>query len=535
MCENLKIWKADACAMPTLASMQVVGQAPAGILPPDAQEFLVELEQRFGPRRRELLAARAERQAAFDAGAKPGLLPETAHVRDDDWTVAPIPAPLQDRRVEITGPVDAKMMINALNSGAKVFMADFEDSLSPTWANAIAGQENVRAAVRGELTFDHPTKGTYRIGDDPAVLVLRPRGWHLEERHVLVEGRPMSASLFDFGLAFWHNAKEQVARGVGPYYYLPKLEHHDEARLWDDVFRFAQERVGLPLGTIKATVLIETLPAAFQMDEILWALRDHAAGLNAGRWDYIFSTIKTLRHHPEHVLPDRSAVTMAVPHMQAYTDRLIATCHRRGAFAMGGMSAFIPDRRDPARTEEALRQVRVDKRREAEAGCDGTWVAHPDLVPVAMEAFDAVLQGAPNQVGRTGEAAPSEGLLDTAAAGGAVTIEGVRTNADVALRYLAAWLDGQGAVAIHGLMEDAATAEISRSQLTQWIRHGVVLDDGTKATLPLVEGLLASMVDERTAEAPHLRWDDAGRLLVAAVRDDPAFLTLSAYDALEDP
>ena len=282
MCENLKIWKANACTMPTLASLQVVGQAPAGILTPDAQEFLVALEQRFGPRRRELLAARAERQAAFDAGAKPGLLPETAHVRDDDWTVAPIPTPLQDRRVEITGPVEAKMMINALNSGAKVFMADFEDSLSPTWANAIAGQENVRAAVRGELTFDHPTKGTYRIGDDPAVLVLRPRGWHLEERHVLVEGRPMSASLVDFGLAFWHNAKEQVARGVGPYYYLPKLEHHDEARLWDDVFRFAQERVGLPLGTIKATVLIETLPAAFQVDEILWALREHAAGLNAG-------------------------------------------------------------------------------------------------------------------------------------------------------------------------------------------------------------------------------------------------------------
>lgn len=516
------------------APMQTQLAPQKTVLTDDAVAFVQTLERRFGARRRSLLAARQARQISWDAGETPGFLDETRSVREGDWRVGPIPEPLQDRRVEITGPAEPKMMINALNSGAKVFMADFEDSMSPTWSNIVQGHSSVRDAVRGTLTFEHPEKGTYSLNEETAVLVLRPRGWHLLEPHVQLHGKPVSASLFDFGISFWHNAQEQVQRGVGPYYYLPKLEHWEEARLWDDIFRFAQQEVGLPAGTIKATVLIETLPAAFQMDEILWALREHVVGLNAGRWDYIFSTVRTLRMNPEHVLPDRAQVTMAVPHMQAYLKRLVATCHHRGAFAMGGMSAFIPDRSDPERTQNALNQVRQDKQAEAAAGCDGTWVAHPALVEVAMEVFDAVLDGKPNQCTPSPrpEDAPDE-LLNTAAAGQAVTRDGIATNVDVALRYIAHWLGGRGAVAIHGLMEDAATAEISRSQLTQWIRHGVTADDGTVVTLSLVEDLIGAKRAELTRTEPGPDWSNAARLLADAVRDDPPFLTLAAYELLE--
>jgi malate synthase len=452
------------------------------VLTPEAVAFVADLERRFRGERRALLGRRAARHAEIAAGRLPGFLPESADVRAGDWRVAPTPADLDDRRVEITGPAEPKMMINALNSGARVFMADFEDALSPTWSNVIGGQLAVQDAVRRTLAFETLEKA-YRLNERTATLLVRPRGWHLEERHLLVDGRPVSASLFDAGLFLFHNAAEALARGSGPYLYLPKLEGRLEARLWNDVLVHAQAAAGVPRGSVRATVLIETILAAFEMDEILFELREHAAGLNAGRWDYIFSFIKRFREQPGFVLPDRGQVTMAVPFMRAYARLLVATCHRRGAHAIGGMSAFIPNRREPGVTANALARVREDKEREAGDGFDGTWVAHPDLVPVAGEVFDRVLGERPHQKGAPGVADVEAGaLLDVTVPGGRVTEAGVRQNVNVAIRYLDAWLQGNGAAAIDDLMEDTATAEISRSQLWQWRHHATPLEDGAALT-----------------------------------------------------
>ena len=452
------------------------------VLTPEAVAFVADLERRFRGERRALLGRRAARHAEIAAGRLPGFLPESADVRAGDWRVAPAPADLDDRRVEITGPAEPKMMINALNSGARVFMADFEDALSPTWSNVIGGQLAVQDAVRRTLAFETLEKA-YRLNERTATLLVRPRGWHLEERHLLVDGRPVSASLFDAGLFLFHNAAEALARGSGPYLYLPKLEGRLEARLWNDVLVHAQAAAGVPRGSVRATVLIETILAAFEMDEILFELREHAAGLNAGRWDYIFSFIKRFREQPGFVLPDRGQVTMAVPFMRAYARLLVATCHRRGAHAIGGMSAFIPNRREPGVTANALARVREDKEREAGDGFDGTWVAHPDLVPVAGEVFDRVLGERPHQKGAPGVADVEAGaLLDVTVPGGRVTEAGVRQNVNVAIRYLDAWLQGNGAAAIDDLMEDTATAEISRSQLWQWRHHATPLEDGAALT-----------------------------------------------------
>ncbi|MEA2677107.1 MAG: malate synthase [Chloroflexota bacterium] len=458
--------------------MRVVGAPVPGIervLTPDALDFLARLATEFEPRRQEILAARKDRAARLADGERLDFLPETAEIRDSDWSVAQAPDDLNDRRVEITGPADAKMTINALNSGAKVFMADFEDSLSPTWANVIGGQAALQDAVRKTLSFDSPEGKHYELGPNLATLVVRPRGWHLVERHVEVDGAPMSGSLFDFGLYFFHNAAEALSRGSGPYFYLPKMQGHREARLWNDVFTWAQAQLGVAHGSIRATVLIETIWAAFEMDEILYELRDHAAGLNAGRWDYIFSIIKCFAARPEEaLLPDRAQVTMAVPFMRAYTQLLVKTCHARGAHAMGGMSAFIPNRREPDVTANALAKVTEDKEREAGDGFDGTWVAHPDLVPVAMEVFDRALADRPNQKYRQREDVHTlaDQLLDFAIPGGQVTDAGLATNVSVGVRYIDAWLAGTGAAALDNLMEDAATAEISRSQVWQWVRTG---------------------------------------------------------------
>jgi malate synthase len=506
------------------------------ILTPDALAFLAMMHRSFEGRRQELLAARRTRQAAFDGGSLPEFLAETAAIRDDpSWRVAPAPADLDDRRVEITGPVEPKMMINALNSGARVFMADFEDALSPTWSNVITGQWAVHEAVRRTLAFQTDEKA-YALNPTVATLVIRPRGWHLDESHLLVDGSPISASLFDFGLVLFHNAREQLDRGSGPYFYLPKLESHLEARLWNDVFVAAQEAVGIPAGSIRATVLIETILAAFEMDEILWELRDHASGLNAGRWDYIFSMIKKFHSRADMVLPDRGQVTMAVPFMRAYQQLLVRTCHSRGAHAIGGMSAFIPNRRLPEVTENALARVREDKQREAGDGSDGTWVAHPDLVPVAGAVFDAILGDRPNQKHRLRqEVQVSAGeLLDTAVDGGLVTEAGVRTNVSVALQYLASWLAGNGAAAINNLMEDAATAEISRSQLWQWRTQHVVLDDGRPMTADLYTVIRDEELGTLRAGAPSYRWTDAAELLDSLVLDDAfvEFLTIPAYERL---
>ncbi|MGH3037782.1 MAG: malate synthase, partial [Gaiellaceae bacterium] len=547
------------------------------VLTPEALGFVAALHRRFDGTRRALLAARVERQAQLDAGELPDFLPETREVREGDWRVAPVPPELQDRRVEITGPVDRKMVINALNSGARCFMADFEDANSPTWRNCVEGQANLTDAIERTIELDTGEK-TYRLGDDPAVLLVRPRGWHLPERHVvidgepvagglfdfglylfhngrrlldkgsgpylylpkleshlearlwnrafelaqdeldaggksyrlneetatllvrprgwhlperhvLVDGEPVSGSLFDFGLAFFHNARELLERGSGPYFYLPKLESHLEARLWNRAFELAQDELGVPQGSIRATVLIETMLAAFEMDEILWELREHEAGQNAGRWDYIFSVIKKF---PDEVLPDRPQVTMTVPFMRAYTQLLVATCHRRGAHAMGGMAAFIPSRRDPEVNETAIAKVREDKERETGDGFDGTWVAHPDLVPVATAVFDAALGERPNQLERLREdvSVSAGDLLDLRVPGGEITEAGLRLNVSVGIRYLAAWLAGTGAAAIDNLMEDAATAEISRSQVWQWINNAAALDTGEVITRELVERIL---------------------------------------------
>jgi malate synthase len=454
-------------------------------------------------------------------------------VRAGDWRVGPVPPPLERRWVEITGPAERKMMINALNSGADGFMADLEDALSPTWENVLVGQANLRDAVRGTLAFTGPDGRRYRQAERTATLLVRPRGWHLEEKHVALDGQPVSASLFDFGLFFWHNAREQWSRGSGPFFYLPKLESHLEARLWNEVFTHAQQALGVPVGTVRATVLIETMPAAFEMEEILHELRDHVAGLNAGRWDYLFSVIKVHRHRADRVLPDRAQVTMTVPFMRAYTELLVRTCHRRGAHAIGGMAAFIPSRKDPEVNARALTRVREDKEREASDGFDGTWVAHPDLVPVAREVFERMLQGRPHQKDRRRDEVRvgADDLLDLRVAGGRVTEAGVRTNIRVAIAYLRWWLAGNGAVGIDNLMEDAATAEISRTQLWQWIRHAARLDDGRPVTVDLYRELrdqeLARLGDEA-------EFGPAARLLDRLVTepDFAEFLTVLAYPSL---
>jgi malate synthase len=488
------------------------------VLTADAVVFLTDLQREFGARRRELLARRVERLARLTNGELPDFLRETADVRAGDWRIAPFPDEIADRRVEITGPVDRKMVINALNSGARVFMADFEDANSPTWENCIEGQRNLTEALDRTITLETGEK-RYELAEEVAVLFVRPRGWHLEERHFEVDGAPMSGALFDFGLYFLRNHGRN-----GRYFYLPKLESHLEARLWNDVFVWAQDRLGVPRRTIKATVLIETILAAFEMDEILSELREHSAGLNAGRWDYIFSVIKKLGHRPEFVLPDRAAVTMAVPFMRSYCELLVKTCHRRGAHAMGGMAAFIPSRRDPEVNAIALEKVREDKDREASQGFDGTWVAHPDLVPVAMECFDRVLGERPNQIDRQRDDVDTSAadLLDVAATPGAITDEGLRNNVSVGVQYLAAWLRGSGAVAINNLMEDAATAEISRSQIWQWLYHHRVTEDDVRR-----------VTDEEVAALGE-GYEDA-RALFERIATEPEyveFLTLPAYDRL---
>jgi len=507
------------------------------IITPDALRFLEKLAGHFTPKRKAALQRRRDVQQRLKAGALPEFLPGTRKVRQQDWTVAPAPADLQDRRVEITGPVERKMMINALNSGAKVFMADFEDALSPPWPNVIAGQVNCIEAVRRTLEYQSPEGKRYRLGEQLATLLVRPRGWHLEEKHIHFEGEPISASLFDFGLYFFHNARELLARGSGPYFYLPKLENHLEARLWNEVFDFAQDELAIPRGTIRATVLIETVLAAFEMDEILFELRHHAAGLNAGRWDYLFSMIKNFRDRPDFLLPDRSQLTMTVPFMRAYTELLVKTCHRRSAHAIGGMAAFIPSRRDPEVNETALARVREDKAREARAGYDGAWVAHPDLVPVVDEVFRAVLGERPNQKERQRDDVEisAEQLLDVKVPGGRITDAGVRGNISVALQYLAAWLGGSGAVAINNLMEDTATAEIARSQLWQWIRYGATTDSGEPIT---VAGCREILNEEKARLARD--GGDTARLASAAdlldglysAKEFPEFLTLAAYARL---
>jgi malate synthase len=509
----------------------------ARIITPEALAFLELLARHFGPRRKALLGRRQEVQRSIRHGKLPDFLDGTKEIRERSWTVAPAPADLNDRRVEITGPVERKMMINALNSGARVFMADFEDALSPPWSNVIGGQVNCTQAVRHTLEYVSPEGKRYRLGERLATLVVRPRGWHLEEKHALVDGEPMSASLFDFGLYFFHNAQELLARGSGPYFYLPKLENHTEARLWNEVFDLAQDALGIPRGTVRATVLIETILAAYEMDEILYELRDHAAGLNAGRWDYLFSIIKNFKDRPDFLLPDRSQLTMTIPFMQAYTELLVKTCHRRGAHAIGGMAAFIPSRRDPQVNEIALAKVREDKTREASAGYDGAWVAHPDLVPIVEEVFGAVLKDRPHQKDRQRDDVKvrREQLLDVRVPDGRITEAGLRNNISVALQYLAAWLAGSGAVAINNLMEDAATAEIARSQLWQWIRHGAKTESGEVVTLARCRGILREEIGRLAAEGSDpARLASAGELLDALFSAEvfPEFLTLSAYQKL---
>jgi len=499
------------------------------ILTSHAIEFLGAMARKFEPRRVELLSARIDRQKKFGQGALPDFLPETASIREAEWSVSPIPAGLLDRRVEITGPVDRKMVINALNSGANVFMADFEDSNAPTWTNVVEGQINLRDAVNRSIRLVNPEGKKYELADRTATLMVRPRGWHLVEKHVLVDGQPISGSLFDFGLFFFHNAAELLKRGSGPYFYLPKLESHLEARLWNDVFLFAQDALSIPRGSIRATVLIETILAAFEMDEILWELRDHSAGLNCGRWDYIFSFIKKFRKRPEFVLPNRSLVTMDRHFLNSYVQLLIKTCHRRGIHAMGGMAAQIPIKSDPAANEQALEKVRQDKLREARAGHDGTWVAHPGLVPIAREIFDRHMPE-PNQIARKRDDVHVTAQDLLAVPDGAITEDGVRWNIDVGLQYLEAWLGGLGCVPIYNLMEDAATAEICRAQVWQWVEFGVSLKDGRKLTGQLVEEMIAEQVS-KSGRKSRLAAGLLEKLMTGA--EFPEFLTLVAYDYLD--
>jgi malate synthase len=512
------------------------------ILTPEALAFLASLHREFDSRRRELLAKRVERQAAIDASEQPDFLESTRRIREDPtWQVAEVPADLQDRRVEITGPTDRKMLINALNSGAKAFMADFEDANSPTWSNMVEGQANLIEAIEGTIALETPEK-TYRLNEDIARLLVRPRGWHLVERHVMVDGKPVSGSLFDFGLYMVHGAPRLLQRGTGPYFYLPKLESHEEARLWNDVFCFTQDALGIPRGTVKATVLIETILAAFEMEEILFELQEHSAGLNAGRWDYLFSIIKKFRAQGDFVLPDRNSISMTAPFMRAYTELLVKTCHARGAHAIGGMAAFIPSRKDPQVNEVALAKVREDKDRESADGFDGTWVAHPDLVPVAMEVFDRVLGERRHQRERLREevSVTAQDLLRFEVPGGAITEAGLRNDVSVGLQYLASWLQGIGAAAISNLMEDAATSEIARSQVWQWIHHGAALDDGADVTPELVRKIEDEELDQVRSAIGHDRYgsgrfEEARDVFEQVALDDAfvEFLTIPAYDLLD--
>jgi len=523
------------------AGVQVTGRMTPeyrDVLTTDAIAFLASLHRQFNARRLELLQRRVSRQAELDEGKLPDFLPETRHVRESEWKVAPVPADLQDRRTEITGPTDRKMVINALNSGANMYMADFEDSNTPTWDNQVQGQINMRDAVRRAIDFTSPEGKPYKLNEKIATLLVRPRGWHLEEKHMLVDGQPISGSLFDFGLYFFHNAKERLKRGSGTYFYLPKMESHLEARLWNDVFVYAQNALGVPQGTVKATVLIETILATFEMDEILYELREHSAGLNCGRWDYIFSCIKKLKSKPDFILADRGLVTMTSPFMRAYSLQLIKTCHRRGAFAMGGMAAQIPIKNDPAANEQALAKVRADKEREANDGHDGTWVAHPGLVGIAKEAFDKVMK-TPNQIDRQREdvAMTARDLLDFQPKG-PITEAGLRQNINIGIQYIGAWLAGTGCVPIFNLMEDAATAEISRAQIWHWIRSPLgVLDDGRKVTKDLFRELVPQelkRVREILGEKQYAagKYDEGARMFEElTLRDEfVEFLTLPAYD-----
>jgi malate synthase len=531
--------------MTTHANLELRGAIEPGfdeVLTPDALEFVADLQSEFGALRRELLEARERRRARLAAGEMLDFLPDTRHIREDDWTVAPVPADMQQRWVEITGPTDRKLTINALNSGADGFMADFEDANAPTWHNMVDGHINLRDAIEGTITYAGSDGRDYELGENPATLLVRPRGWHLPERHLMINSEPASGALFDFGLYFFHCAPRLLAKGSGPYFYLPKLESHLEARLWNEVFCFAQDALGIPRGTIKATVLIETLPAAFEMDEILYELRQHSAGLNAGRWDYIFSAIKCFPDRPEMVLPDRSDVTMTVPFMRAYTELLAATCHRRGAHAMGGMAALIPSRKDEEANAKALDGVRADKEREVSQGYDGTWVAHPDLVSVAREVFEQGLGGAANQLQRQRDdvAVSAQELLDLPSTPGAITEGGLRTDVSVGFQYISFWLTGRGAAAINSLMEDAATAEISRSQIWQWIRHGAKLEDERTVTPDLVRQVLDEETARIRAEVGDETWR-AGRPAetreifekVSLAPELYEFLTIPAYEYLD--
>lgn len=510
----------------------------AEILTPQAQEFLTALARRFTPRRDELLARRSERQRLIDAGHLPDFLPETRHIREGDWRIAPIPSDIQDRRVEITGPTDRKMIINALNSGAKVFMADCEDANSPTWENMIEGQANLRDAVRGTISYTNDQGKHYQLNPQTAVLFVRPRGWHLNEKHFLVDGQPMPGGLFDFGLYFFHNVQERIKRGSGIYFYLPKLESHLEARLWNDVFNFAEDTLGVPRGTIKATVLIETILATFEAEEILYELREHSAGLNCGRWDYIFSYIKKFSQHPDRLLPDRAQVTMTVPFMRLYSQYVIKVCHRRGAHAMGGMAAQIPIKHDAAANDAALEKVRADKLREVNDGHDGTWVAHPGLVPIALEVFNAAMPQ-PNQIERQRDDVQVSAHDLLKPNDGPITEHGLRWNLKVGIQYLESWLNGNGCVPLYNLMEDAATAEISRAQVWQWLHHNATLEDGRKVTTALYSAMLEQEMGAIRQEVGEERftsgkYQQAATLFDQMIRNEQFtdFLTIPAYQSL---
>ena len=521
-----------------ISGVTLTAPIPSGceeILTPDALALVAELHKRFNGRRKQLLEARVERQKRIEAGEMPDFLPETKHIRESDYTVAPIPKDLLDRRVEITGPVDRKMVINALNSGANVFMADFEDSNSPTWDNIVQGQVNMRDAVRGTIEYTNPQGKHYKLKENPAVLLVRPRGWHLLEKHATIDGEPISGSLFDFGLYFFHNAKAALDKGTGPYFYLPKMESHLEARLWNDVFVYAQDHCGIPQGSIRATVLIETILAAFEMDEILYELRNHSSGLNCGRWDYIFSFIKVFRNNPDFVLPDRATVGMTQHFLNSYVLLLIQTCHKRNIHAMGGMAAQIPIKNDEQANMTALEKVRQDKLREVKAGHDGTWVAHPGLIPIAKEVFDEYMKG-PNQIDNKREDVHITAADLLRVPEGEITEGGLRTNIDVGIQYLEAWLGGNGCVPIYNLMEDAATAEISRTQVWQWLHHGKQLNDGRKITAAMVRDTIKQELDHIREQVGDARYDSGKYPQAAALFEKMMvnencedFLTLEAY------
>ena len=527
---------------PAFSGLDIRGPVPpgyAGILSPESCAFLAGLFRKFEPRRQELLRARVARQAELDAGVLPDFLPSTRQIREGSWKVAPAPADLLDRRTEITGPVDRKMVINALNSGAKVFMADFEDATSPTWENLLDGHVNLKDAVRRTISFTSPEGKSYSLNPATATLLVRPRGWHLPEKHVLLDGKPVSGSLFDFGLYFFHNAKELLSRGSGPYFYLPKMESHLEARLWNDVFVHSQSVLGVPQGSVRATSLIETILATFEAEEILYELRDHASGLNCGRWDYIFSCIKKLRYRKGYLFPDRSQVTMTAPFMRAYCLYVIKVCHRRGAHAMGGMAAQIPIKNNPQANDEALAKVLADKEREATDGHDGTWVAHPGLVPIALKAFDKHMPG-PNQVSRQREDVNVTAAELLSAPAGTITDAGIRTNFSVGIQYLEAWLGGLGCVPLYNLMEDAATAEISRAQLWQWLHCGGRLADGKAITTAHYDSLIGEVISKIQSEVGAERYSNGhfrtaahmfAEMVKAPVIDE--FLTLPAYELLK--